>query len=122
MGGHEPAAGGEEPSPIGPVLAEAAARRDGKGERLPFNGYLYRLLLQQGPAAPGGAESFLKDGRLVAGWAVVASPADYGRTGVMTFIASDAGVIYQRDLGEGTEEAAKAMESFDPGAGWTRVP
>ena len=115
------AIGGVDPSPIGPALASAAARTDASGARMPFYGYSYKLLRSQGAAAPGGAKDYMKNGQLVDGWAVLAWPADYDRTGVMSFMASANGVIYQKDLGQDTAKAAEAITSFDPGDGWQPV-
>jgi hypothetical protein len=112
--------GGVDPSPIGPVLAEAATQRDESGARLPYNGYRFRLLTRQGAGAPGGAKDYIRDGRLVDGWAVIAWPAEYDHTGVMSFIASADGVIYERDLGPETQKAVDAISEFDPSNGWKR--
>lgn len=110
--------GGVDPSPIGPVLAAAATRRDAGGKRVPFNGYCYRLLTRQGPGAPGGASDYVKDGRLESGWAVIAWPAEYDHTGVMTFITSFHGVVYEADLGQETPVKVEQIEAFDPSNGW----
>lgn len=116
-----PAPGGVDPSPIGPVMAFAAVRTDEGGQRLPFNGYYYRLLTAQGSGAPGGAMSYLSGADLTGGWAVIAWPAEYGETGVMSFLAGHGGVVYEQDLGPDSESAAAAIAEFDPSAGWTRV-
>lgn len=109
----------ETPSPIGPVMAAAVS---GNGANsYPFYGYFFRPLLRQGEAAPGGAMNYSEDGRLVRGIAGVAFPAEYGKTGIMTFIFSMDGVVYQRDLGENTSSIAKSMQEFDPVEGWTPV-
>lgn len=116
-----PSPGGVDPSPIGPVLAEAAVRRDEQGRREPFNGYFYRLLRRQGPAAPGGAGAYSTEAGLTRGWAVIAWPAEYGHTGVMSFMASDAGVVYEADLGPETGTVAPAVDEFEPSGGWRPV-
>lgn len=116
------APGGVDPSPIGPVLAMAASRINERGERIPFNGYLFKPLSKQGPTAPGGAMEYRVDGKLIRGWAVLAYPADYGQTGITSFVVSNAGTIYQRDLGDATADLAASTDSFDPGDGWTVVP
>lgn len=113
-----PSPGGVDPSPIGPVFAEAAIKTGETGERIPFNGYRYRLLTAQGPGAPGGAMDYLSNGRLTGGWAVIAWPAEYDQSGVMTFIASHHGVIYEKDLGPDTATEAAAIAAFDPSDGW----
>ena len=109
-------------SPLGPLIAEAT----GEGYRLreanepprPYHGYFFRILKAQGPSAPGGARDYVKDGRMVGGFALLAWPADHGSSGVMTFLVGPQGVIFQKDLGQGTAEAAKAITTFDPDATW----
>jgi hypothetical protein len=112
---------GEEASPFGPLIAEStpnpAARKKGDA----YQGYHFRILTGQGGHAPGGAYSYLINGRMIAGFALVAYPHDYGKTGVMSFIVSHHGKVYQRDLGPGGERIASKMTTFDPGAGWTEV-
>jgi len=106
-------------SPLGQLAAEASAEGYKAGsEPKPFHGYYYRILTQQGANAPGGALNYVVNGKMIGGFALVAYPADYGNSGVMTFIVSHAGTVYERDLGERTEERAKSMNSFDPGNGW----
>lgn len=105
---------GEVESPLGAEFAEARASQ-------PYHGYVYRILKAQGKDAPGGAKSFIKDGRMTEGFALVAWPAKYGSTGVMTFIVSQDGVVYQKDLGPGTATAAGAMTAFNPDTTWTKV-
>lgn len=116
-----PAPGGVDPSPIGPVMASAAARTDEGGDRLPYNGYFYRLLTAQGAGAPGGAMGYFSGADLTGGWAVIAWPAEYGETGVMSFLAGHGGVVYEQDLGPDSDSAAAAIAEFDPSAGWTPV-
>jgi hypothetical protein len=120
-----PTAEGETPSPLGPLVAAASAEGYGKNRDTnaappPYHGYRYGLLTSQGPNAPGGEEDYLINGELIGGFGVVAYPADYGNSGIMTFITNHDGVVYQCDLGEDTESIAKAMKRFDPGAGWTK--
>jgi hypothetical protein len=113
---------GEPPSPLGEFAARARAQGyGGKSPSTPFHGYLYRLLTAQGPAAPGGAYDYIARGRMIGGFAVVAYPADYADTGVMTFIVNHDGVVYQKDLGEATAKAANAMKTFNPDSTWQRV-
>ena len=88
---------------------------------MPYHGYFYRILTAQGAHAPGGAYSYTINGNMVAGFALVAYPAHYGVSGVMTFIVNQAGVVYQMDLGLKTAEIAKAIKLYDPGPGWQRV-
>ena len=115
------AAKGEEPSPLGPLVAESAAYLEGHKVGDAFRGYHFKILTRQGKSAPGGAYSYLINGRMIAGFAMVAYPADYGRSGVMTFIVSHNGKVYEKNLGEGSAKAGAAMTTFDPGAGWKEV-
>ena len=122
-----PTAEGEQPSPLGPLVASAAARgygpssRPSEGLPPPYYGYRYRLLTSQGPHAKGGALDYVVDGRLIGGFAVVAYPAQYGNSGIMTFITNHDGIIYQRDLGPDTQQRAQEMKEFDPGPEWTNA-
>ena len=112
---------GEKPSPAGEFIANASAEGYEAGHGRPYHGYNYRLLDSQGAAAEGGARTYAVDGVYTQGYAVVAWPAQYRASGVMTFIVNQNGVIYQKDLGEDTETLARAMHTFDPGEGWTPV-
>lgn len=116
-----PVTGNEDPSPIGPVFAMAATRKDEKGQRIPFNGYFYRLLTSQGPTAPGGAMDYMSDGKLTRGWAAIGWPAKYGHTGIMSFMFGSDGTVYEKDLGDDSSMTASEMSAFDPGDGWTAV-
>ncbi len=118
----EPAAG-EPASPAGPFLAKASAASYvfKPGQSTPYHGYFYRLLTAQGPAAPGGAKSYLVDGGLIGGFALVAFPAEYRQSGVMTFIVGANGVVYQKDLGPKTAELSVEMKEFNPDPTWTVV-
>lgn len=119
-----PTGEGEEPSPAGEFVAAAAAegyRAGAEGERVPYHGYYYRPLYGQGPAATGGAKAYFEDGLLVHGFAMIAWPADYGASGVKSFIVSHEGTVYERDLGEDTTSRVDAMLDFDPGEGWAAV-
>ena len=120
-----PVAEGEEPSPLGPLVAEAfdegyRTREDGGGAApIPYHGYVYRLLTGQGAHAPGGARSYLDgDGRLSRGFAVLAWPATYGNSGVMTFQVNQLGIVFEKDLGDVTEQAARSIAAFDPDESW----
>ena len=86
-----------------------------------YHGYRYRILTAQGRNAPGGAYSYLVKERLIGGFAVVAYPVQHGSSGVMTFIVNHDGVVYQKNLGPGTEAAASKMRSYDPDASWKAV-
>jgi hypothetical protein len=115
------AAPDEAPSPLGPLIAEAVI--NGYDEHLqesepkPYFGYYYKILKAQGPGAPGGEYSYVINGHMFAGFAAVAWPAQYGNTGVMTFIVSHTGTVYQKDLGSDTTTIVEKMTEYDP-AGW----
>ena len=101
-------------SPLGPAFADA---RPGQA----YHGYRYRLLTEQGKDAPGGARSYVRNGLMTEGYALIAWPERYGDTGVMTFIVSRDGVVYQKNLGRGTEAAARRIKSYNPDASWEKV-
>ena len=118
-----PTEDGEAPSPAGPFLASATGQGYSFGaERVPYHGYYYRLLYKQGPNAQGGAMEYFADGVMTQGFALVAWPADYGASGVQTFIVNQDGVVYQKDLGDDTANAVQAIETFDPDSSWVAVP
>jgi hypothetical protein len=112
--------GGEPESPAGPLLAEASSDgyELGTGKHQPFHGYLYRILSAQGPHARGGARDYLVEGKMTRGFAVVAYPVEYRSSGVMTFMVNQHGVVYQKNLGDDTAAAAKAMTAYDPDTSW----
>jgi hypothetical protein len=119
-----PTADDEPPSPAGPFVAAAAAEGYRKAEgdaRSPYHGYYYRMLYSQGPNASGGARDYFKDGLLTEGFALIAWPADYGSSGVMTFMVNQDGVVFQKDLGEDTASAVDAIQAFDPDSSWTAI-
>jgi hypothetical protein len=105
---------GEPESPLGPEFGEARVGQ-------PYHGYLYRILTAQGPDAPGSARSYLKNGRMTEGYALIAWPAKYDDTGVMTFIVNQDGVVYEKSLGANTSAAARAITTFNPDASWAKV-
>ncbi|HKX54496.1 MAG TPA: DUF2950 domain-containing protein, partial [Xanthomonadales bacterium] len=110
---------GTDPSPLGDALAESEASRS-NDEPQPFHGYFYRILTEQGANAPGGAYDYLnEDGLLTRGFAVIAWPAKYGNSGVMTFITNHRGLIWQKDLGEDSATLAESTTSFDHDSSWT---
>jgi hypothetical protein len=115
----------KEQSPLGPLLVAAeAAGHELKavgGEPTPFYGYYYRILKAQGKHAPGGAYDYVVKEKMIGGFALVAYPAEYGVSGVMTFIVNHEGVVYQKDLREETEKIAKEMIVFDPDATWKKA-
>jgi len=116
------AAKDEESSPFGPLIAESAAYLKGHKAGDPYRGYNFRILTRQGKNAPGGAYSYVINGRMIAGFAMVAYPADYGKSGVMTFIVSHNGKVYEKDLGKDSAAIGAKLSTFDPGAGWKEVP
>lgn len=108
---------GEEQSPLGPLVAAASTELAGHKEGEPYGGYRFRVLTRQGAAAPGGAYSYVINGRMIAGFGAVATPAEWGKTGVMSFLISHNGKLYERNLGP----KPPAITSFDPGTGWKEV-
>lgn len=108
---------GEEPSPIGPLILDAASRKIGA----PYNGYYYKILTRQGPATPAGRYNYVINGRMIAGYAMVAYPADYGNTGIKTFIVNHYGVVHEKDLGANTSKIAGAMTEYNPDSTWNAV-
>ena len=120
-----PAAADEDQSPFGPLIAEVhAAGYGGKtaeGEPQPFHGYRFKILTEQGAAAPGGAYNYIINGNLIAGFALVAYPAHWGESGVMTFIVNQWGIVYERNLGAQSADIATAMTAFDPDQDWRAV-
>jgi hypothetical protein len=115
----------ELPSPIGPLLAAAtsddavdAATRP----PTPYHGYLYRILMRQGDDAPGGARDYVVKGHMIGGFAVLAYPADYGVSGIMSFIANQDGMVYEQNLGKETLAIASTFTIFNPDGRWGRVP
>jgi hypothetical protein len=115
---------GEAQSPIGPLVASAVAEGDAKtqnGAPTPYRGYYYRILTRQGKNSPGGAKSYTEGGKMTEGFALVAYPAEYGSSGVMTFIVDEDGVVYQKDLGKKTDALAKAMKEYNPTTGWQKA-
>ena len=115
-----PTSTGEPPSPLGALVTRAAGEgyKKGEGPR-PYHGYYFRMLKGQGANAKGGAMDYVVKGRMIGGFAAIAYPAQYGNSGVMTFIVNHDGVVYQKDLGPQTAAKARAITRFDPGEGWT---
>jgi hypothetical protein len=113
---------GEKPSPLGSFAAAAQKQGYKKGAKpTPFHGYYYRILKGQGKDAPGGAYDYVVKGKMIGGFALVAYPAQYGSSGIMTFIVNHDGVVYQKDLGKETEKTAQAMKLFNPDRNWKKV-
>jgi hypothetical protein len=108
---------GDPESPLGPLVAKAQQGvKEGEG----YYGYRYRLLYGQGPAAPGGAYSYLANDRMIGGFAAIAWPVKYGETGVMTFIVSQSGDVYEQDLGPDTPQKAASILVFNPDKDWQK--
>jgi len=112
-------------SPLGPLVAVAAAEGYGKqprkaGERAPYHGYYYKILTAQGPDAPGGAYDYLVGDKLMGGFAVVAWPSSYGVSGIMSFLVNHDGVVYEKDLGKQTPSIASSMSRFNPDPTWRK--
>jgi len=118
-----PAKAGDTPSPLGNLIADAAGQGYSKSEKgpTPFHGYYYRMLKGQGKNAASGALDYVVHGRAIGGFAVVAYPARYANSGIMTFIVNQDGKVYQADLGKDTQAKGSAMRYFDPSKGWSEV-
>ncbi len=115
---------GREDSPLGPLFARAACSRSATreaGKQEPYYGYYFGILKGQGKHAAGGAMDYVAGGKMTAGFGLVAYPAKYGVSGIMTFIVNQRGILYEKDLGPHTEELAKKMSLFDPDGTWKRV-
>lgn len=110
----------DTPSPLA-TLGAIVTESSGLREPLVLDGYTFRILDAQGDDAIGGAKSYIKDGKMSEGFAVVASPRDYGRTGVRSFMLSRDGVVYEKDLGDDTAEIAANIDEYNPGEGWTLI-
>ena len=118
------ASDGEPESPIGPLVASAAAEGYAKSEDsapTPYRGYCYRILTRQGRNAPGGAKNYIANGKMTDGFAFVAYPAEYRSSGVMTLIVNTDGVVYQKDLGKKTDVLAKAMKEYNADSSWQKA-
>ena len=113
----------EPPSPLGPLVARA--RQEGykrvAGKPIPYHGYYYKMLTGQGSKAPGGAYDYVVRGQIIGGFAMVAYPAHYGSSGIMTFLVNHEGVVYQKDLGPNTTAIAQAMTKFNPDETWKKL-
>lgn len=121
-----PVRSGEKESPLGPLFAEAAAGdgydlADPASAGQPFHGYFFKVLTAQGPNAPGGRKNYLRGAHMNDGFALVAWPAQYGNSGVMTFVVNQVGVVFQKDLGDDTAALASKMTAYDPDDSWDPV-
>jgi hypothetical protein len=121
-----PAKKGERRSPLGDLVARAANEGrslDSKaGQPMPLRGYYFKILTAQGASASGGAKNYIVDGRMTGGFALVAWPAEYDITGVMTFVINQTGVLYQKDLGLETDQEVRRLTVYDPDSSWAIVP
>ena len=113
----------ESPSPLGPLVAQA--RREGykraAGQPVPYHGYYYKMLTGQGPDAPDGAYDYVVRGKMIGGFALVAYPAQYGSSGIMTFIVNHDGVVYEKDFGPNTAATVQSMTKFNPDKTWKQL-
>jgi hypothetical protein len=117
-----PSAAGEPQSPLGEAVATATLRgyRVGRAP-IPFNGYYFKILTQQGPTAPGGELDYIIRGKMIGGFALVAYPAEYGNSGVMTFVVNHDGDVFEKDLGARTPVIASRMTEYNPDRTWKKV-
>ncbi len=117
---------GEEESPLGPLIARARAAGYSPGtphaEPRPYYGYFFRILTQQGKDAPGGAMNYIVNGHLTGGFGLIAYPATYGDSGVMTFMVNQDGVVYQKNLGPTTARIVQQITQYDPDSSWQGQP
>lgn len=111
----------DDRSPLGDRIAAAALQRDVTGKPEAYEGYFYRILTRQGAGAPGGAYDYLIKGRLIGGFAMLATPERWGETGVMSFLCDQRGQVYELNMGPKTSALASEITAFDPGPGWKRV-
>lgn len=118
-----PAKEGEEMSPMGPFVATAIKKGYSKKEEgpTPYHGYYYKILKAQGASPPGGAYDYVVNGNMILGFGLLAHPAEYGASGIMTCIINQQGIVYEKDLGEETATIAEAMETYDPDETWKKV-
>ena len=120
-----PQAEGEPESPLAPLVAQA--QDEGypgaivAGKPSPYQGYFFRILTGQGPNAPEGAMDYVADGRMTKGFGLIAWPARYGASGIMTFVVNQDGIVFQKDLGPRTEAIAPSIKLLDPDLSWARV-
>jgi hypothetical protein len=116
-----PSSGKGDESPLGPAVAAAGDYAKSKRPAGSWWGYYFRILTAQGAAAPGGAQSYVKDGVMTGGFALVAYPVGYGSTGIMTFLVGRDGRVFEKDLGEKTDGIAEALNAYDPDGSWQLV-
>jgi hypothetical protein len=122
---------GQDPSPFGALIAEARAEGYGPGKnaaaqgekpkRAPYHGYYFKILTRQGPHAPGGKFDYIINGHMIAGYALIAYPDKWGSSGIMTFIVSQQGRVYEKNLGPDTVSLAEKITEYDPDPSWKLV-
>ena len=117
---------GEEESPLGPLFAEASSagynlNKQQNGQPTPYHGYFYKILKGQGKNANGGEYDYVVNGKMILGFAMIAYPANYGSSGIMTFIVNQDDVVYQMDLGENTSDIVKSIQTYDPDKTWKKA-
>jgi hypothetical protein len=112
---------GEKESPLGPLIARAAKEGYADADISPFHGYYFKILKGQGEHAQGGAYDYVVKGKMLLGFALVAYPAEYGNSGIMTFIVNQEGNIYEKDFGKDTKQLAEDLKIFDPDKTWKKV-
>ena len=117
-----PDAQNNDASPLGELIAKATTQgyRTGGG-RTPYHGYYFKILTEQGAAAPGGELDYVVKGKMIGGFALVAYPAEYRNSGVMTFIVNHTGTVYEKDLGPNTAKLAERMTAYNPDSTWHKV-
>jgi hypothetical protein len=116
-----PTAAGEPPSPLGDAVADASLRGYRVGSGAPYRGYYYKILTRQGRNAPGGAHDYIVKGKMIGGFALIAWPAEYGNSGIATFMINHDGVVYEKDLGPKTAQIAGNATAFNPDDSWKKV-
>ena len=117
-----PASQGSDESPLGELIAQATSQGYSVGGgRTPYHGYYFKILTKQGPNAPGGALDYVVRGKMIGGFALVAYPAEYGNSGVMTFLVNHSGTVFQKDLGPRTADIAGQISSYNPDQTWKKV-
>ncbi|MGB6909033.1 MAG: DUF2950 domain-containing protein [Methyloceanibacter sp.] len=117
-----PTAEGEEPSPLGDLAAQASAEGYKVGQApIPYHGYFYRVLKRQGKSAAGGAYDYVVNGKMIGGFALLAYPAEYGNSGIMSFLVNHEGEVFEKDLGPRTDKLARKIEIFAPDQTWNKA-
>jgi len=111
----------QEPSPFGPLVADAKDYLEGRETGDPFQGYYYKVITRQGSDAPGGRYDYIINGNMIAGFAAVAFPADYDNSGIMTFMCSHQGKVYQKNFGKDSDLIAAGIDEYNPDASWSEV-